>query len=65
MNLRQKQKHCRTCNRATLHEKHFFETGWGCLLTILTGGLFIPVWLLIDVSRSLSRWTCQRCGAKN
>jgi hypothetical protein len=36
----------------------------GCFLTILTGGLFLPVWILIDLCNLLTRYRCQTCGSK-
>ena len=57
------QHHCKTCERQTMHVKHSFSGGMGCLLTILTGGLFIPIWLLILLWQSLEMPRCQVCGA--
>ena len=36
-------------NFSGTHSKEIFGGEWGCLLTVLTCGFFIPVWLLIDV----------------
>jgi len=34
----------------------------GLLLTLLTAGLFLPIWLLIDVLGVLRPYKCQTCG---
>jgi len=34
----------------------------GCLLTLLTGGLFIIVWVLADLAGIISPFRCQGCG---
>lgn len=63
--IQQKSKHCRQCQRKTLHARERFSDGWGVLLTILTAGLFLPIWLLIGVANSLTRYRCQTCGQAN
>jgi hypothetical protein len=30
--------------------------------TLLTAGLFLPVWLLADMAGALRPWRCQVCG---
>ena len=58
----QRRRFCRTCRRLTLHERRTFHGGWGCLLSILTAGLFLPVWLLLVMLGLLVPYRCQRCG---
>jgi hypothetical protein len=65
MPVKQTQKLCKTCQKRTLHQKNQFSGGMGCLLTILTVGLFLPIWLLADVLDILSPYRCQTCGQKN
>jgi len=65
MALDQKQKWCSDCNRNTLHIRTRMSEGWGCLLTILTAGLFLPVWIIMSLFGTFSGWHCQACGAKN
>lgn len=55
---------CPICNRVTAHVRERFSTGWGCLLTLLTMGLFIPVWILIDLMELSGPPQCQYCGNK-
>src|SRR5271157_105151 len=63
MSVTQSRSWCSTCQEHTLHERHFFGAGWGCLLTILTGGIFIPIWLLISLCETVSNPPrCQKCG---
>jgi hypothetical protein len=60
----QRSKFCKNCGKNTLHQYQSFSTPMGCLLTILTGGLFalfwIPYVLLIEPFRNIYR--CQACG---
>jgi len=65
MAMKQDSRHCAGCNRVTLHGKPQFGFGWGCLLTILTGGIFIPIWLLADLVDCFGSYVCQTCGRKN
>lgn len=59
----QSRRNCRSCGRKTLHARATLGTGWGCLLTVLTAGLFLPIWLLIGVWEGLAvPWRCQECG---
>lgn len=63
MAIIQAQRYCRLCNMRTLHVRTTLGSGWGCLLTVLTVGLFLPVWLLIGIGEALvTKWHCQNCG---
>ena len=62
MAVSQVQRHCPVCGRPTLHERHTFGFGWGCLLTVLTGGIFLIVWAIIAVVEMFKPWRCQVCG---
>lgn len=59
----QTRRWCRYCGQKTLHERATLNSTFGCLLSVLTLGLFIPVWLLIGVFEALTvSWKCQVCG---
>lgn len=62
MATKQKQRKCPVCGRRTLHQKEVFDDGWGCLLTILTGGLFFLVWIVIGIVELFKPYRCQVCG---
>ena len=62
MTLRTTQRFCPTCGRPTLHGREMFGDGWGCLLTLLTGGLFLPLWLILIVVQTCTPYRCQTCG---
>lgn len=34
----------------------------GCLLTVLTAGLWLPVWFVMVAMGVFRPWRCQRCG---
>ena len=61
----QQQLQCHTCMKPTLHQKEIFGFGWSCFFTILTGGIFLPFWLLMDLFGLLRSYRCQTCGRKS
>ncbi len=58
----QVQRWCKLCEARTLHVKETFTLGWGCLLTVLTVGLFLPVWIVVKVFEAFRPFRCQSCG---
>lgn len=56
----QTRRWCRTCRNYTLHARPSTGMAMGCIATVLTAGLFLPVWLLMFLFR---KWTCQACGS--
>lgn len=65
MSYHQAQRWCTVCNQLTLHHKDYFETGWGCLLTLITAGLFLLIWIPLIVIEAFYPWICQKCGEAN
>lgn len=53
-------KYCSVCRRYTIHENLF--AGMGCLLTVMSCGLFIPFWILVQLTEKI--YQCQYCGTK-
>lgn len=62
MAMIQSQRNCKTCGRKTLHAQSRLGLGWGLLLMLLTGGLFVLLWIPIWIYQALSGWRCQACG---
>ena len=59
----QTSKFCKECGKKTLHEKQAMSGGMGCLLTILTGGLFLIFWIFQSAFILPFRpFRCQQCG---
>lgn len=55
---------CKPCGHMTKHNKDGISLLAGFLLTVLTGGLFIPIWALMFIFGTLfKRWHCENCGA--
>jgi hypothetical protein len=48
----------------TWHAKKSIDGGTSCLLSILTFGLFLPVWSMIRSWESLRPWLCLVCRTK-
>ncbi len=54
---------CAYCGKYVLQRRKSFSNGWGCGLTILTGGLFLPVWIVLKILEAVKEsWRCQACG---
>lgn len=53
---------CETCEQQTLHGKKHFSGVAGLLISILTLGLFLPVWAVIALSETTNSYRCQVCG---
>lgn len=63
MAVLQSRRWCGPCGRKTLHARNSFNNSVGCLLSVLTLGLFIPVWLVIGIVEAITvKWRCQACG---
>lgn len=62
MGVQQSGRFCKRCDQHTLHMRHTFSAGWGILLTLLTAGLFLLIWVPIMFMDSLRPWRCQSCG---
>ena len=65
MATQQTRKYCTSCGKSTLHQRETFSGGMGCLLSIVTGGLFIPVWIGLAILDGLRSYRCQNCGQSN
>jgi hypothetical protein len=63
MPQRQTSRFCRVCRRRTLHARTVNSGGIGCLLTLLTFGLWLIPWLLLDLLGAARPWRCQHCGS--
>ena len=59
----QASKFCKVCQKHTLHEKQQLSNGTGCLLTVITCGVFLPFWLIYSILILPFRpFRCQTCG---
>ena len=63
MPVSQSSRFCPQCQQNTLHIKHRYSGSMGCLLTVVTGGLFLPFWALCDLLGVLRPARCQTCGS--
>ena len=53
---------CKTCGKRTLHTKGSINHILHLLLSIITGGLWIIVWVIIAIFFSDDTWRCTICG---
>lgn len=65
MTVLYKELSCPTCGRMALHEKKRLGLSLALLLTLLTGGFFLPVWLIFEIRFAFSSFRCQHCGTTN
>jgi hypothetical protein len=62
----ERRRYCRTCRQKRLFVKQqSISLGMGCLLTVLTGGAFIIIWLLIGFLDMFKPFRCRVCGQAN
>jgi DNA-directed RNA polymerase subunit RPC12/RpoP len=60
----QVSRHCKQCGHKTLHVKQSMSTGIGLLLTILTAGLFLLLWIpYMMLVLPFRPYRCQTCGS--
>ncbi len=61
-----RQRFCPTCNKNVLAVRPVgISDGMGCLLTVLTLGFFLPVFLLWRLLEALlEKYRCPACGEK-
>jgi len=58
----QTSRKCGVCGRRTLHSRSCTSNLLCLLLSVLTLGIFVPVWLLLKVLEAFRPWRCQTCG---
>ncbi len=60
-----RQEFCPNCNSTVLAERQSgMSDGMGCLLIVLTGGLFLPIFILARMKMGDFRaFMCPRCGS--
>jgi hypothetical protein len=61
MAIDQDRRHCKICREYTLHARHRMGGFAHFIITILTGGLWLPFWCL---SGLVGSYHCQRCGSR-
>lgn len=58
----QVMKFCHTCNKYTLHVRPSTSHVLHFLLSIITVGVWVPIWLLVTLSNN-TQGQCTVCGA--
>lgn len=56
------RRNCRTCGQKRLFAKEKQSNVLHLLLTVLTCGLWLPVWLLVAVLVAFRPYRCTVCG---
>ena len=56
------QRYCHTCNAARPFHKNTTNHLLHLLLSLVTLGVWIPVWIVIAFSSPFRRYRCGRCG---
>ncbi len=63
MYVRQLQRYCYFCRTRTLHKKSAFRFVTGVVLSLISLGLFLPIWLINNRSNWFST-RCASCGTR-
>jgi hypothetical protein len=64
--MRHIARYCQRCRAARLHVKYpTVKVGFGLFLTLITAGIFLPVWLLLFLVDMIRPYRCERCGSRN
>lgn len=65
--MEQAHRFCGYCGRYTLHERPKGSSNvWQMILSVITLGLWLPLWALFALRRKLFvRYRCQACGKTN
>jgi len=64
MAIQQRSRFCKGCGAQRLFVKHHFSSVLGLVLTAITGGLFLLIWLPVGLCEMLTPFRCQQCGGK-
>ncbi len=56
------QRVCRTCGQARPFEKQGTSNVFHLLMSVVTCGLWIPVWIFCGLLNGLSPMRCRWCG---
>jgi hypothetical protein len=57
------RRKCRTCGQKTASMKPGINHVGHFIVTILTGGLWLPFWMLAAIGGG-GPWRCQQCGSR-
>jgi hypothetical protein len=57
--------YCPNCRKQTLHARECISNVLHLILSIITAGLWIPVWIFLGIKSVSSRTRCQVCGTKH
>ncbi len=60
MGIDQTTKMCRTCNKHTVAHRPGTNHILHLLLTVLTAGLWLVIWILSAIK--IGGWRCSQCG---
>lgn len=64
MDVIKKQRFCAQCQKNVMAERSTgMSDGMGCLLTIITLGLFLPIFLLLRFINAFQSLRCPICGS--
>jgi len=64
MKVKYKKLFCSTCDKKVRAEKEIRYGAKHAIATILTCGLWLPVWLVIDIKQRSKPYECPICGTQ-
>lgn len=63
MSTGQIMKHCKACQKPTLHVGPQTSHLLHLVLSVITVGVWLPVWVIVELSNS-TQVACTQCGRK-
>lgn len=64
MSTKIRSRFCRVCERQTAFVKEGHNSVFHLLMTVLTAGVWLIVWVLVGASSSAGAYRCSQCGSK-
>ncbi len=62
MGVISKSYQCSTCQRPTLHQRPNAAHLIHFILTLITCGGWLPIWLIAGINKAMYPYRCQSCG---
>ena len=62
MPTQEESKYCDRCKRYMLVRKPATNHILHLILSIVTVGFWIPIWILVGISVASTKWRCTHCG---
>ena len=62
--VEERRRYCPQCEKFIPGRRSVMKWTTGCLVSIFTLGLFIPIWGLIEIFKIFKPYICPECGSE-